>query len=191
MTAAATYIPNPVGVAWDQQGGFYLSGDDRVVHVNASGVVDKVIGNGIQGFAGDGGPASASSVGKLNLPTGLAVGPFGNLFIADQGNQRVREVSTTGAISTYAGTGNVPGAGDACAATSAFLSPSYLTCDNGWRPLCYRCISGSGPRTEDRRGHRHHLDCRRPGGVERVLFWPGAGRRWQPLCCRFLCRSRS
>ena len=49
-----------------------------------------VAGTGVSGYSGDGGPAANS---QLTRPYGLAVDGAGNLYIADQGNQRVRKVT--------------------------------------------------------------------------------------------------
>ena len=57
------------------------------------------------GFSGDGGPARAA---QLNTPQHLAVDVGGNLYIADNGNGRVRKVSPEGIITTVAGGGKNP-----------------------------------------------------------------------------------
>ena len=72
------------------------------------------------GFGGDGGPATSA---QLNNPYGLAVDVQGDLFIADYGNNRVREVSSiTGDITTVAGDGTAGSSGDGGLATSAELN---------------------------------------------------------------------
>jgi hypothetical protein len=81
------------GIAVDSSGDIFLGDifDERVREVNAStGIITTVAGNGVVGFSGDGGsPTSA----EMNTPTGVAVDSFGRLFIADQYNERIREVS--------------------------------------------------------------------------------------------------
>src|SRR3990172_3769269 len=76
-----------------------------------------IIGGG--GYDGDGGPASAAT---LNWPTGIAVGPNGALFIAEQGNNRIRRVSPDGIITTVAGTWLQGFSGDGGPATAATLN---------------------------------------------------------------------
>lgn len=111
----------------DQLGNVYMSEDGevgaaRVRRVSPTGIITTVAGNGVQGFSGDGGPATAA---QLFMPRGLAVDAAGNLLIADFGNNRVRRVSTSGIITTVAGNG-VPGfSGDGGAATAAQLSLPY------------------------------------------------------------------
>ena len=71
--------------------------------VNAqTGDITTIAGNGTPGYSGDGGPATAA---VLNSPEGVAVDASGDLFIADSGNDVIREVNlTTGTITTVAGT---------------------------------------------------------------------------------------
>lgn len=85
-------------------------------------------GNGTKGFTGDGGAASSAELGG---PTGLAFDGSGNLFFVDNFNQRIREITSSGTISTIAGTGTSGYAGDNAAASKAQISaPSYITVDS-------------------------------------------------------------
>src|SRR4029077_18913774 len=78
-----------------------------------------VAGNGVFGFAGDGGPALDAS---FNSPGHVALDPAGNLFIFDIGNARIRRLdASTGVISTVAGNGTSGFAGDGGPATAAKL----------------------------------------------------------------------
>ena len=70
-----------------------------------TGLIKTVAGTGERGGAGDGGPATSA---ELHFPEGLAVDHFGNIFIADTVNRRIRRVdAATGVIATYAGSGEV------------------------------------------------------------------------------------
>jgi len=85
-------------------------------------------GTGAKGFTGDGSAASAAQIGG---PTGLAFDGSGNLFFVDNFNQRIREVTAAGTISTLAGTGTAGYGGDNATATKAQISgPSYITVDS-------------------------------------------------------------
>jgi sugar lactone lactonase YvrE len=92
------------------------------------GHIRTVAGNGITGWSGDGGPATAAS---LNLPHDVFVDDAGNLYIGDSGNQRVRRVDgQTGIITTVAGSGAVGSGGDGGLATVAQLNdPRFVTTD--------------------------------------------------------------
>jgi hypothetical protein len=108
-----------VGV--DTIGDFFIadSPNDRVREVNASGLINTVAGDGVGGFSGDGDPATNAS---LFNPVGVAVDGSGNLYMADEANERIRLVATDGLISTFAGNGTTGFSGDGAAATNASLA---------------------------------------------------------------------
>jgi uncharacterized protein (TIGR03437 family) len=84
-----------------------------------TGTITTVAGNGTQGFSGDGGPATSAS---LYDPVGVTLDASGNLFIADDYHNRIREVSASGIITTVAGNGTNSFSGDGGPATSASLN---------------------------------------------------------------------
>ena len=77
-------------------------------------------------FGGDGGLADSA---RLHGPNGVAVDPFGNVFIEDFYNFRVRKVNTLGYISTFAGTGIGGYSGDSSLAPSCEIKPNGVTTD--------------------------------------------------------------
>jgi uncharacterized protein (TIGR03437 family) len=90
----------------------------RKVSPGPSGTIITLAGNGTGGL-GDGGPAASA---QLQNPQGIAIDSQGNLFIADAGNSRVREISASGTITTVAGTGSFAYFGDCGPGASAQLS---------------------------------------------------------------------
>jgi uncharacterized protein (TIGR03437 family) len=84
-----------------------------------AGTINTVAGSGSLGFAGDGGPATSA---RLSAPDGLALDKTGNLFIVDNGNNRIRKVDKSGVISTVAGNGSSGFSGDGGPAISATFS---------------------------------------------------------------------
>jgi hypothetical protein len=89
----------------------------------ATGIITTVAGTGASYYGGDGGPATSAA---LNRPTGVALDEAGNLFIADQNNQRIRRVdAVTGIITTVAGNGSRGFSGDGGPATSAILNDPH------------------------------------------------------------------
>jgi sugar lactone lactonase YvrE len=111
----------PSGVATDPQGRLYIVDyNNKVVYRVSNGIINLFAGNYIPSFGGDGGPATGAS---LLFPNRAAVDATGNVFIADQGNNRVRRVDTAGIITTVAGNGTIGSTGDGGPGTQASLFP--------------------------------------------------------------------
>jgi len=117
-------LSSPYGVAVDAYGNLFISdsGNVRIREVNTNGIIMTVAGTNSSGFSGDGGVATNA---ELSSPQGVAVGVYGNLFIADRSNYRIREVNTNGIIMTVAGTNSFGFSGDGGAATNAKLFSPY------------------------------------------------------------------
>ncbi len=118
--AAQTAIDLPTALTMSTAGDlFYADSRNHLVRRidHATGAVATVAGNGVEGYGGEGGPATAAN---LDAPEGLAIDSVGNLYISDTRNQRVRRVDAkTGLIVTVAGTGVAGSSGDAGAGTAA------------------------------------------------------------------------
>ncbi len=139
MTIAASGMSNPYGVSVDTFTGNLLVADsyhNLVKKVDPSGTVTVIAGNGSVGFSGDGAMATDA---QLSWPSHAVADRWGNIYICDGSNNRIRKVDLTGKISTIAGTGptsNSPGAyvgsyaGDGGPAIAAnFNLPFRLTFD--------------------------------------------------------------
>lgn len=102
--ALAAVFSQTEGIAVDRAGNIYIADadDNRIRKISPDGLIHTFAGTGIAGFSGDGGPAGAA---QFNHPYGLAIDAVGNLFIADLGNARIREITTDGNIRTVAGSG--------------------------------------------------------------------------------------
>jgi sugar lactone lactonase YvrE len=128
----ATVLPLgiPSAIVFDAQGNLYFAemGNHVVRRFSVAGVITTVAGTGVQGFAGDDGPAISA---VLDSPAGLAMDAAGNLYIADSHNHRVREVAVaTGVIATIAGMGVAGFSGDGGLAKAArFDLPTALAVD--------------------------------------------------------------
>lgn len=122
-TTAKFYYP--AGMAIDASDNLYIAdySNHRIRKITPSGVVTTFAGLATAGTA-DGN----TSVARFNGPTGVGVDPSGNVFVADYGNHKIRKISTSGEVSTVAGTG-IAGATDGSSATASFNHPAIVAVD--------------------------------------------------------------
>jgi hypothetical protein len=128
--ASRVDLQSPWGITLDDEGNLYVGGgnggNSMVVRVDPSGEVTTVVGTGEPGFSGDGGPATEA---QLNGVQDLAFDRDGNLYIADEVNNRIRKVDPSGVITTFAGTGKPGFSGDGGPAVEAKLGASGVAVD--------------------------------------------------------------
>jgi hypothetical protein len=121
MPAVDANLNSPDNVAFDSSGNYYISAyyQHVVFKVSTSGTLTIFAGNEVQGYAGDGGPATQA---ELYGPQGLAVDSSDNVYISDQNDCVIRKVTSKGVISTIAGTGSCGYSGDGGPGTQAQLN---------------------------------------------------------------------
>ncbi len=131
--ARLAQLNQPSACALDSNGNLFIADtfSHRIRKVSSAGTITTVAGAGASGFSGDEGPATAA---LLFAPRGVAVDDSGDIFIADTGNHRIRQVTPDGIVHTIAGQAlaqNAAGfAGDGGPATTAQLnSPAGLLLD--------------------------------------------------------------
>ena len=127
-TAATLFYPN--GLTTDRTGNIYFTDNTnhRIRKINTSGVITTIVGNGTEGFSGDGGPATDA---EIEFGCGLKFDNYGNLYYADGLNNRIRMISPSGIITTFAGSGTAGFSGDGGPAIAADLNyPLFLEVDN-------------------------------------------------------------
>ena len=112
--ALTASFAQPKSLAIDAIGNVYVIDHFVIRKISATGMVTTLAGDGTEGFA-DGPGATA----KFNYPSGIAVDAHGNVFVADQGNSRIRKITPTGMVSTFAGNGTV-GFADGTGSTAKF-----------------------------------------------------------------------
>jgi len=127
--ANAAMLNGPQGLAVDSVGNVFITDrfNNRIRKVTQGGLISTVAGNGSVAFSGDNGPALNAG---MTAPSGIAVDAAGNIFIADEVDNRIRKITTGGVISTVAGNGNAGYSGDGGLATSAaLLQPTGVAVD--------------------------------------------------------------
>ncbi len=98
LAVTATVI-QPRALALDDKGNLYIASTNQLRRVGADGIITVAAGSpdDTSGFTGDDGPATAA---LLNSVFGVTRDPTGNLYLSDSGNNRVREITPDGTITT-------------------------------------------------------------------------------------------
>jgi uncharacterized protein (TIGR03437 family) len=128
--ALSMHLNAPIGVALDLNGNIlFAEQNNDIVRRIVNGQVTTIAGeNGVNGYTGDGGPPLQA---ELSAPNGLTVSGSGDLYIADLGNVRIREVhSNSNIITTVVGNGQFRAYPDGTpAAQVSFYGPADLAFD--------------------------------------------------------------
>jgi sugar lactone lactonase YvrE len=124
--ATAAKFSFPSGVASDAQGNIYVTEklNQRIRKITPSGNVSTIAGDGTPGYVD--GP---SNTARFYNPSGLCLDGQGNIYVADQYNQRIRKISLSGEVSTYAGSG-IQGYVDGKSDTAKFNYPRGICSDS-------------------------------------------------------------
>lgn len=123
-TAASFHVMG--GIAIDVFGNIFISDSNRIRKIDAlTGVINLYAGTS-GGFSGDGGAAIAA---QLNGPRSICVDFYGNIYIEDASNYRIRKISTSGIITTVAGNGSPTYTGDGVPATATGISTFGVAVD--------------------------------------------------------------
>jgi outer membrane protein assembly factor BamB len=122
--SAQFYYPN--GGYVDPQGNIYIADgyNNRIRKITREGTVSTLAGTGVPGYV-DGQADQA----MFNQPLGVGVDSQGNVFVADTGNNRIRQISAAGVVSTVAGSG-LSGYVDGPGTTAWFSFPNDLAVDD-------------------------------------------------------------
>jgi len=121
--AASFSAPNSVALS---SNGFVLVADvdnDMIRAISPLGVVNTLAGSGTASLINATGTAAG-----FNAPNGVAVDASGNVYVADLGNNEIREITTAGVVTTFAGTGTA-GFANGAATAATFRAPIALAID--------------------------------------------------------------
>ncbi|MBP7780191.1 MAG: hypothetical protein KA045_01480 [Burkholderiaceae bacterium] len=124
---ATAGFSSPSGITTDSLGNVYVAdtGNQTIRKITVDALVSTVAGmTGVSGNV-DGGGADA----RFNSPLGIAADSAGNIYVADTFNRTIRKITSTGLVSTLAGTGGVFGRADGSGAAARFLSPRGIAAD--------------------------------------------------------------
>ncbi|MBV8666506.1 MAG: DUF4214 domain-containing protein [Burkholderiaceae bacterium] len=124
-TGAAAHFVTPTGVAADNAGNLYVTETCHIRKITPAGATTM-----FAGFAGCGyrdGPVAAAEFSYLS---GIAVDSTGNVFVVDPDTSVIRKISSTGVVSTFAGTAYAMGSADGVGAAARFNYPQGIATDS-------------------------------------------------------------
>jgi hypothetical protein len=123
---ASAKFNGPSSATLDPSGNVYVSdvGNFVIRKISTAGTVSTFAGSGVQGYVN-----GSASVAQFAMPTGITYNPKdGYWYVADAGNNCIRRISSSGVVSTYAGS-NVGGEVDGSLSLARFSSPADLAID--------------------------------------------------------------
>jgi sugar lactone lactonase YvrE len=122
---SAARFKNPYGVAVDASGNVYVGddGNHRIRKITSGGLVSTLAGSGVAGFADGQGTAA-----QFYLGAGVTIDASGNVYVADQGNSRIRKITPAGLVTTLAGSATY-GFAEGQGSDARFADPTGVAVD--------------------------------------------------------------
>ena len=124
-TGTSAQLNNPSGICKDNLGNFYVAdtNNNKIRKITSAGVVSTFAGSGVSGST-DG----TGTTDQFNLPTGVCVDASGNVYVADKNNNKIRKITSTGVVTTFAG--SILGYLDGIGTAAKFNLPTGVCIDN-------------------------------------------------------------
>lgn len=124
-TGTAATFSSPYGITIDASGNLFVSdaGGHKIRKITPAGVVTTFAGSGAVGSADATGTAAT-----FNQPNGLTIDGASNIYVADYGNNKIRQITSAGVVTTYAGTG-VAGSNNGATTVATFYLPTGVIAD--------------------------------------------------------------
>ncbi len=122
--ATLAMLGTPYSIDFDSSGNLYIAdrNNNRIRKVDTLRIISTVAGTGAAHYSGDGGPATAAA---MSAPSGITVDDSDTLYVAELGNHVIRKISTTGIITTIAGTGSLGDAGEGGPGEGSVIANPY------------------------------------------------------------------
>ena len=117
---------SPTGLVLDAAGNLYVAdyGNNEIREIATDGTVTTIAGNGTQGVIN-----ASDTLATFNEPAGITIDAAGNLYVADSGNNLIREISTTRAVTTMAGGDTTGFAINGTGINASFFDPLSVVAD--------------------------------------------------------------
>jgi len=126
-TGSNARFSSPSAIAIDSNGVLYIadSGNNTIRKISTAGTVSTLAGTAGQRGSVD----STGSSARFDHPTGIAVDRLGTVYVSDSYNHTVRKITTSGAVTTLAGSADLIGSTDGTGSTARFYFPGALAVD--------------------------------------------------------------
>jgi sugar lactone lactonase YvrE len=123
-TNGGCYLYTMEGIAVDAGDNLYVVNGYQICRITPAGV-SAVLAGGYYNGSADG----TGSTAQFNNPIGITVDYYGNLFVADTGNDTVRKVTSAGVVTTFVGSAGSQGSTDGTGSAARFTQPMGIAVD--------------------------------------------------------------